>query len=139
MPIDARLADVARVVGYHLESQRVAPGGERNVTIYWEPLARTVQPYTVFVHLYEPSVGSIAQRDTYPGLGNYATVVWDPGRVFADTYRIYLPAEAPGVENATILLGLYDEATGERLPVKGSDAGPADMAWTQFGSVAVVP
>jgi hypothetical protein len=72
-------------------------------------------------------------------LGNYATTVWDPGREFVDTYRIYLPSDAPPVDQAKILLGLYDEQGGARLPVTGADAGPPVDAWAQFGSITVKP
>jgi hypothetical protein len=35
------------------------------------------------------------------------------------------------------LLGLYDETTGERLPVTGANAGPIEDRWVEFGEVAV--
>jgi len=138
-PLDAQVGDVARVLAYRIDSASVKPGGVLAVTVYWQVLARTAQPYTVFIHIFSPDTGSIAQRDTYPGLGNYATTVWDPGRTFVDTYRLYLPPGAPAAANAMILLGLYDGTSGQRLPVTGKDAGPAADAWVQFGQVAVQP
>ena len=109
------------------------------VTAYWQPLTTTAVPYTVFVHLYEPSVGSITQLDTYPGLGTWATTVWTPGRVFVDTYRLTLPADAPPVDDAQILLGLYNGETMQRLPVTGRNAGPPEDAWVEFGKVRIGP
>jgi hypothetical protein len=94
-PLEAQLGEAARVLGYRLGQEHVSGGQRLRVTVYWQVLARTPAPYTVFVHLLSPSVGSLAQRDTYPGLGNYATTVWDPGRVFVDTYTLYLPEEVP--------------------------------------------
>jgi 4-amino-4-deoxy-L-arabinose transferase-like glycosyltransferase len=138
-PLDARVGDVARVLAYHLAADSAHPGGMLAVTVYWQVLARTAQPYTVFIHIYSAETGSIAQRDTYPGLGNYATIAWDPGRTFVDTYRLYLPPDAPSARHATILLGLYDEASGERLPVTGKNAGPSEDSWVQFGSIIVEP
>ena len=135
-PLDAHLGDVARVLAYRVEATTVHPGGVLAVTVYWQALARTAQPYTVFAHLYSPTDGSITQRDTYPGLGNYPTTGWDLGRSFADTYRLYLPADAPAGP-AMIVLGLYDEASGQRLPVTGADAGPAAEAWVQFGTIII--
>lgn len=58
--------------------------------------------------------------------------------MFVDTYRLYLPSGLPATQ-AVILLGLYDEATGERLPVTGADAGPAENRWVEFGRVKVEP
>ena len=138
-PLDADIGDTARVLGYKLSAQAFKPGDELDVTIYWLPQAQTDIPYTVFAHLYEPSVGSITQLDTYPGLGNYATTVWDTGRVFADTYRLRLPADAPAVNGAKIVLGLYDEQSGQRLPVTGANAGTPDEAWVEFGNIRVQP
>ncbi len=137
-PLDAQVGEAARVLAFRLERDTVSGGETLAVTVYWQALARTPSPYTVFVHLYSPEAGSLAQRDTYPGLGNYATTLWDPGRVFVDTYRLDLPNDVPATQ-AVILLGLYDEATGQRLPVTGADAGPAENRWVEFGSVAVKP
>ncbi len=138
-PLDANVGDVAQVLGYKLSAESVKGGQELAVTVYWQPITTTAVPYTVFVHLYEPSVGSITQRDTYPGLGNWATTVWTPGRVFADTYRLTLPADAPDVDDAEILLGLYNGDTMQRLPVTGRNAGPPEDSWVEFGQVRIEP
>src|SRR5690606_18412168 len=78
-PLDADIGGTARVLGYRLSQTRVRPGDSLTLTLYWQPLSRTDVPYTVFVHLLDPTLGSLAQRDTYPGQGNYATTVWDAG------------------------------------------------------------
>ena len=137
--LDAQIGHAARVLGYQLKAESVKSGQLLEVTVYWLPQTATDTPFTVFVHLYEPSVGSITQRDTYPGLGNYATTVWDPERPFVDTYHLRLPAEAPPVSGAKILLGLYDQQTMQRLSVTGRDAGPAEDAWVEFGDIQVQP
>jgi hypothetical protein len=137
-PLEAQLGDVARVLGYRVSSAAVRPGAPLDVTIYWQPLTVTAVPYSVFLHVFDPAVGSLAQRDTYPGLGNWATTLWLPGRVFADTYRLYLPPETPATSGAYFLLGLYDEATGERLPPTGPAADPAER-WLAFGAVTIAP
>jgi len=138
-PLDANIGDTARVLGYKLSTQSARPGEELAVTIYWLPQSRTDKPYIIFVHLYEPSLGSLTQRDTSPGAGNYATTVWDPGRAFVDTYRLRLPEDAPPVSSAKILLGLYNEQTMQRLPVTGADAGSAEESWVQFGDIQIHP
>ena len=135
--LDAQIGGVARVLAYKVDAATVHPGGVLAVTVYWQVLARTATPYTVFIHLYSADSGSVTQRDTYPGLGNYATDGWDPNRMFVDTYRLYLPGDAPAGEHDSILLGLYDAGSGERLPVTGQDAGPAEDAWVQFRNIAV--
>jgi hypothetical protein len=137
-PLDANIGDTAQVLGYTLASSTVQPGGILQVTIYWQPLSRTDVPYTVFLQLYDPSQGVIAQIDSFPGLGNYATTVWDVGRPIVDVYRLKIPPDAPAAQ-AELVFGLYNGNDGVRLPVTGADAGPADLAWVQFGHIMVTP
>lgn len=134
---DANIGDTARIVGYQLEARLTHPGDDFTVTVYWQPLSQTDVPYTVFVHLYHPSVGSLAQVDTYPGGGNYATTVWDVGRPFGDTYVVSIPANAPPLENVQVVIGLYNEQTQQRLPVAGLNAGSPDQAWVQLGKISL--
>jgi 4-amino-4-deoxy-L-arabinose transferase-like glycosyltransferase len=135
-PLQATLTDVAEIRGVWMDPARVGPGGILNVNVVWAPLARTSSPQTVFVHLLHPAVGSIAQVDLYPGRGTLATSLWDPGREFVDRYRLLLPADAP-IGEARLVLGLYDSASGARVPVTGPDAGSADDAWVWLGTVFI--
>lgn len=107
----AEFGGAARLVGYDLEQ----PGTHLDLTLYWQALAPTASRYKLFVHL----VGSggpadlLAQADLYPRM---PTTAWVAGEFLSDTVSIGLP---PGLlpEEATLLVGLYDEATGVRLPV----------------------
>ncbi|MCC7362182.1 MAG: glycosyltransferase family 39 protein [Anaerolineales bacterium] len=137
-PLDANIGDTAQVLGYALDTATAHPGGIVQVTIYWRPLSRTDVPYTVFLQLYDPAQGVIAQLDSYPGQGNYATTVWDVGHPLADVYRLKIPADAPAA-TGRLVFGLYNGADGLRLPVTGADAGPAELAWVQLGTIVVAP
>jgi hypothetical protein len=137
-PLEADLGGAARLLGYRLEAPRVRPGETLRVTLYWLPEATTATPYTVFVHLYAPQAGIIAQRDLYPGGGTYPTDVWLPGRPFVDTYYLHLPPDAP-IADARILVGLYDESSGQRLAATGADADPDGNDWIQLGTVTIAP
>jgi hypothetical protein len=95
-------------------------------------------PYTVFLHLYDPSLTLLAQRDTYPSLGNYATTIWDVGRPIVDVYRLKLPPETPPGP-ARLAFGLYEASSGARLPVMGPAAGPPDLSWVELAEVEIVP
>jgi hypothetical protein len=137
-PVDANIGDTARIQAFAVNAAAARPGGELTVTVAWLPLSQTDVPYTVFVHLYDPERGSLAQRDIYPGRGNYATTVWDVGRPFVDTYRLALPPETPPTQ-ARIVLGLYDQQTMQRLPVTGAQAGSPEEAWVIFGNIRIQP
>jgi len=136
-PLDANFADTAQLLGYRLSATLLKPGDTLRVTLQWRVLSRTDAPYTIFVHVYSPDIGSIAQQDIYPGLGNYATTVWDVGYEFADTYRLRVPTDAPGA-SYQLLVGLYNEATGQRLSVTGSGASATDD-WVAFGMLQIQP
>ena len=136
--LDAHIGSVAQLLGYHLDSSHLRRDGVFDVTLYWEPLANTDVPYSVFVHLFEPNVGSLAQRDTYPGEGNWATTVWDPGQPFVETFHLHVPPDALPVSGGQVLVGLYNRNNMERLPVSGQDAVP-DQGWIAFGSIDLQP
>jgi hypothetical protein len=137
-PLNADIGDTAQVIGYQVSSTTARPGDTLQVKLYVKPLSRTDVPYTVFLHLEVPGTTPAAQRDSYPGLGNYATTVWDVGRTFVDEFTLKLPAEVPA-ETTQLVYGLYNGADGQRLPVTGASAGPADKAWVQLGQVTILP
>jgi hypothetical protein len=138
-PLEANLGGAARILGYHLDETTVDPGDTLKVTVYWLPEAVTPTPQTVFIQVFVPDVGVVAQRDLYPGGGTYPTNVWVPGRPFVDTYYLHLPPDAQPATGAPILFGLYDEATGQRLTATGSDADPGGNNFVKLGSVNIQP
>jgi 4-amino-4-deoxy-L-arabinose transferase-like glycosyltransferase len=105
--VDIDFGGTARLLGYKVAPTTVRPGEEVEVTLYWEPLARTGQNYAVFVHLLSDVGTMVAQRDTYPGLGRYLTTAWEPGVVFADTYRMHVPETAYAPDAGYVQVGLY--------------------------------
>jgi hypothetical protein len=106
-PTNVEFSTVARLLGYQVTPTAVEPGGTVEVTLYWQTLARARQNYAVFVHLLSDVGTMVAQRDTYPGLGRYPTTAWEPGFVFADTYRVYVPETAYAPDVGYIQVGVY--------------------------------
>ena len=133
-PLEAQIGNVVEVLGYRWRTEPTPAGVTLTIDIYWKPLVRTDRPYTVFIHIFDSARGSLAQRDTYPGGGNWATTIWDPGQPFVDTYHLRLRADQLPVSQGQILLGLYDHQTLERLPVTGRDTSPTDN-WVRFGPI----
>ncbi len=131
--LDVEFGGVARLLGYDLAQEAVRPGDVLEVTLYWQAIAPTGQDYAVFVHLLDEHDLTVAQKDTYPGLGRYPTSRWRAGEAFADTYRLLVPetAYAPGA--GPLEVGLYLPETGQRLPT----ANGADNV--RFASVSVQP
>lgn len=81
----------ARLVGYHADRDRVAPGDELRVTLYWAVLAPFDRDYTLALHLLDLQSQSRAATNSWPGNGNYPTSLWRPGEIFRDTYRLKIP------------------------------------------------
>jgi 4-amino-4-deoxy-L-arabinose transferase-like glycosyltransferase len=116
-PLNADLAGKVRLLGYDSN----VGAAELKVTLYWQASAAEMDTsYTVFVHLVDEAGQVRAQRDSVPGGGALPTTGWLPGEVIADEYAIPLPPQMPPGEY-TIVVGMYDAASGQRLPVLGSD------------------
>ncbi len=113
-PVGVDLGGVARLLGYRVTPAEIEPGGEVDVTLYWQALSRPAQNYVVFVHLLSDVGTMIAQRDTHPGLGSYPTTAWQPGVAFADTLRIHVPETAYAPDSGYVQVGLYLPG-GDRL------------------------
>jgi hypothetical protein len=94
------------------------------VSLLWRSLEPPDVDYTVFVHLVDDEERVWAQHDGQPAGGSRPTSSWQPGEEFADNHGLALPSDiAPG--EYQIAVGLYDAATGQRLPVLSVDEGPA--------------
>ena len=102
--------------GYELNRQAEA----LHLTLYWESLAQTPVDWSIFVHIRDQSGQIIAQRDGPAGHGLYPTSLWDPGEVIADEVIVPLPANMPN-DPYSVIVGLYDLKTGQRLVVPASN------------------
>ena len=86
------------------------------LTLYWRTDTPLNTNYQVFVHILD-SQGKIAvQRDTAPLGGLYPTSQWRTNTIIRDSVTVLMDtALASG--SYTVQMGLYNLATGERLPV----------------------
>ena len=88
-----------------------------------------------FVQLVAPDGSLVAQQDGIPGGGYAPSTGWKPGAPVADRRGLALPADmAPG--DYRLIAGLYDAATGQRLPVTGPDGTAADD-FVRLGTIQV--
>lgn len=99
---------------------------QANQTLYlnitWQPLQPLTEEWKVFAHLIDSNHHVIAQFDGPPQQGTYPTSQWIPGELIKDSYPLTLPANTPPGPYQ-VYLGLYNEATGARLPVPGDAEG----------------
>ncbi len=92
-----------------------------NLDLYWSAVNSVPKAYTLFVHIRDATGETVAQKDLPPTAGVYPTNLWDVDEIIRDNMQIPIDHLGPGEYD--IVLGLYDFATGERLPVVGSADG----------------
>jgi hypothetical protein len=111
-----RFGSAIELVGWYLEE------GLHNqvlrVSFLWRANASPQEDYVVFVHLVNDRGQIVAQRDAKPQDGYRATSTWTKGQQIEDHYGLLIPENIPAGEYS-LLIGLYDEATGARLEVRG--------------------
>lgn len=111
---------------------QITAGEALDFTLVWEPVQPVETDYTVFVHLLDADGGFVAGQDGQPLDGLYPTSYWAPGEVVADG-RLWLPDVPPG--EYLLQVGLYELATGRRLPVSGPQAELGDRVIVQTVTV----
>jgi len=121
---DVSLGNVATLLGANIQppSPHPQPPTTITVTLAWRAEVETTTSYRVFLHLVGPDGELVAQSDGEPANWTRPTTGWLPGEVVLDERVLDIPAGTPPGEY-TLLCGLYDLATGERLATAdGTDA-----------------
>ena len=101
----------------------------------WRAATPLHQRYKVFVHLGPADASPVAQNDSEPVAGFRPTDTWKVGELVIDQRGVWLK---PGLPAGTygLYVGVYDSATGERLPVQSpSGRVVGDRLW--LGDVTV--
>ena len=128
---DVVLGGTAHLVGYDLGATNVRPGDTIPLTLYWRADGPLPADTTVFVHVGDAEPLA-AQADAPPLGGHAPTSGWRAGQTIADGHTLRIrPDTAPGVY--PVRVGLYDPATGARLPITDGGAGDA----IEIGKVTV--
>lgn len=96
-----------------------------SLTLWWRSLAEVPNDYTVFVHLLDVQGHLLAQSDVMPNDGRSPTSLWRPGDMVRD--RHVLPVQVQ--TGNTVLVGLYDLSTLERLPATQGGIPLKDQAY----------
>jgi hypothetical protein len=93
-------------------------GDALQLKVYWESLAQSPVDWSVFVHVRNDEGETVAQKDGPVGGGAYPTSLWDAGEIISDEITISLDSLAGG--QYTVVVGLYNIETGERLLIPDS-------------------
>jgi hypothetical protein len=122
-PLEMRLGETVRLMGYDLEPTEAHPGDSLHLTLYWQGLGLMDTSYTVFLHLLDEEGNIRGQRDSVPGQGILPTSGWAEGEFIVDAYEIPIGSDSPPGPY-TIAVGMYDAETGDRLPVFDAEGSP---------------
>jgi hypothetical protein len=118
-PVEAQFGDVARLVGY---DRSPGAGSALYYTLHWQALLPTDTSYKIFLHVVGQGgpADVRAQADVYPDL---PTSAWLPGEYRSEGVVLEAMAGLPA-GRYEVLVGLYEEATGRRLPVYDREGLP---------------
>lgn len=113
----ATLGEGIDLTAAELKPATAAPGDSVEVRLGWQ-VTDPPGPNLIhaFVHLGDPTQPPLAQFDGPVMGGEYPSRLWQPGERFDETVTLALPADLPSGEYP-ISVGLYDYASGARLPL----------------------
>jgi hypothetical protein len=103
-------APFSRLAGFHREP---ADAG-LYLTLVWQAQTETETSYRVYLQLLTHDGEMVSQSDGIPAAWTRPTPGWAPGEYVIDSHQLPLPEDLPAGEY-TLITGLYDPATGDRL------------------------
>jgi hypothetical protein len=114
-PINWTYGDHLRLLAAEVDREQVRPGENVLVTLYWQTLAPQALDYSISLKMLAAGQ-TVAQHDTYPAGGAYATSLWQPGQVIVDRHLLAVPQDAPGPTLAWLIASVYQLGTDANLP-----------------------
>lgn len=127
--ITAAFGDAITLVSAEIDAGAKVAGELVPVRLAWRALDKPVARYKVFLHIGSPDAPPVAQNDAEPDGGFRPTSTWAAGETVDDLRAVWIKPGAPPGKYG-LYVGLYDPATGQRLPVKTPDGRTnADRLW----------
>ena len=115
----------------------IRQGEALSLALAWRALATPETSYTVFVQAVDDKGVKAGQLDRLPCGGGCLTTSWQPGEVIGEWMEMPILAGAPP-GRYELIAGMYDLATGERLPVQGLPTAES-LDYVSLGFVEVTP
>jgi hypothetical protein len=112
------LPQVGVLAGYQLGDDRVQPGENLQVTLYWRAGREINHNYSVFVHLERGQVW--AQHDGWPADGLKPTSTWAEREIIADQHSVPIGVDVPPGEYR-LVVGMYDSESLQPLDASESN------------------
>lgn len=109
------LPPLLQLKGYDVQSENLA-GGEQKIrlTYHWQVIRSPTSDVALFTQLLNAEGQVFAQNDQ--PLNMQPSTTWQPGEVIMTPVELFLKAWQEGSD--TLMIGIYDSTTGERLPIQ---------------------
>lgn len=110
--------------GADVQATTLSPGDTIEVTFWWQARQPMARSYTTFAHVVDEAGQIWAQADRIPTVDEnpLPTDMWDKGEWIGDTFQLTLKPDTPPGQYS-LLAGVYDSQTFERLPAISEQAG----------------
>jgi len=92
---DGVIAPEVRLLGFDLPREKLNPGDDLEVALYWKALHDVSRDYLVVVQLSDAQGGVWAQEESKPAYGDYPTTEWEKGEVIRDWHEAVVDAQTP--------------------------------------------
>ncbi|MER3397346.1 MAG: hypothetical protein C4315_06830 [Chloroflexota bacterium] len=134
-PVNATFGNHLRLIAY--EPGAAGPGESLRLTLYWECLTPTAEPWALFFHQVGDAGGAaVPNLDTFPGRGLMSTTDCRPGYRFADRYAFRITGVPEGTVVVRLRVGLrVPPVGGEAVPVTGPAGRPLEALVIEAGKV----
>lgn len=123
VPLNTTFGDTLELLGYRLNTDRVHPDGTLDLEILWRARRPTRDDHSIFIHVLGEGDRIIAQRDSFPGHGLLPTTQFENGRVWTEHHTLRIPRTAHTPDKLSLAVGLYESATGARVPISNAPSG----------------
>ena len=122
-PLDLRVDDAVRLVGYRIDTLRVSPGAKLPLHLYWQADAAPQTDLWVLIELVDESGAFVMYKDGSLSAGRDTTDRWTPGVLIASEHRLAVPDHAqPGVYR--LALRFHPSAERAWLPIRDAQGQP---------------
>ncbi len=115
--VDVSIPTVGTLVGYSVSGDISDRSQPFTLDLVWQAEQPTAISYTVFAQLVAADGRVLAQSDAVPAQASRPTTGWRTGEYIVDTHTVTFHADATADSNASLIVGLYDAASGQRVPI----------------------
>lgn len=123
-PLAAQFGEGIALRGFDISSRALRPNQSFDLTLYWQALRQIDTNYWLLIQVLDSAGRPLAHSTTLPYMGRYATVLWKPGDIFADRYRLTIVPDAlPGAAELVVLLDAFGSPSEAQWTLDGQPAG----------------